>query len=114
MHALWRAGDADALWERMARDMQRKYPGLYRRINVERNDAWLPEVEARLGRLTDFGICTPPKRHCDSDNVIATTSGRSIAGLRMSPRSPPVNVTTRTCAPVAGRRFPPMRAQNSP
>lgn len=48
LHALWRAGDADALWERMARDMQRKYPGLYRRINVERNDAWLPEVEARL------------------------------------------------------------------
>ena len=48
LHALWRAGDAAALWDRMARDMQRKYPRLYRRINVERNDAWLPDVEARL------------------------------------------------------------------
>ena len=45
LHALWRAGDAAALWDRMARDMQRKYPRLYRRINVERNDAWLPDVE---------------------------------------------------------------------
>src|SRR4051794_15424506 len=29
----------------------------------------------------------------------ATISGRSIAGLRMSPRSPPVHVTTRTSTP---------------
>src|SRR5690606_37652053 len=48
LHALWRAGDASALWDRMAREMQRKYPRLYERINVERNEAWLPRIEARL------------------------------------------------------------------
>lgn len=32
-------------------------------------------LEEGRARLTDFGICTPPKRHCDDDNVIATTSG---------------------------------------
>ena len=48
LHALWRAGDARALWERMAADMRREYPKLYQRINVERNDAWLPVVESRL------------------------------------------------------------------
>lgn len=48
LHALWRAGDAAALWDRMAREMQRKYPRLYERINVERNEAWLPRIEARL------------------------------------------------------------------
>ena len=48
LHALWRAGDAAALWDRMARDMQHKYPRLYERINVERNEAWLPAIEARL------------------------------------------------------------------
>ncbi len=48
LHALWRAGDADAMWEHLGVDMQRDYPRLYRRINVERNAAWLPVVERRL------------------------------------------------------------------
>lgn len=48
LHALWRAGDAATLWQRMAADMRRDYPKLYRRINVARNDAWLPVVESRL------------------------------------------------------------------
>lgn len=48
LHALWRAGDAAALWDRMAADMRREYPKLYQRINVDRNDAWLPVVESRL------------------------------------------------------------------
>lgn len=48
LHALWRAGDADAMWRRLAAEMQRDYPRLYRRIDVERNIAWLPKVERRL------------------------------------------------------------------
>lgn len=48
LHALWRRGDAGALWNGMAKKMQLAYPALYRRINVERNDRWLPEVEQYL------------------------------------------------------------------
>lgn len=48
LHDAWRAGDADTLWNEMALEMRRRYPQLYRRINVERNDAWLPEIEQRL------------------------------------------------------------------
>ena len=48
LHADWRAGDADALWEQMAVEMRREYPQLYQRINVARNDAWVPKVEQRL------------------------------------------------------------------
>ena len=48
LHAAWRAGDANALWNDMASDMRRDYPALYQRINVERNDAWLPKLEQRL------------------------------------------------------------------
>lgn len=48
LHAVWRAGDAATLWGEMAADMQRKYPQLYRHVNVERNDAWLPTIERRL------------------------------------------------------------------
>ena len=48
LHAAWRNGDAEALWEGMAADMRREFPDLYRRINVERNAAWVPKLEAKL------------------------------------------------------------------
>jgi uncharacterized protein YbaP (TraB family) len=48
LHAAWRTGDAATLWNVMARQMQRDYPKLYRHIDVERNDAWLPKIEQRL------------------------------------------------------------------
>lgn len=50
LHAHWRAGDADAIWSGMGEDMRQRYPDLYRHINVERNDAWLPEIEAMLAQ----------------------------------------------------------------
>ncbi len=48
LHEAWRNGDADAIWNEMAVDMQSRYPNLYRRINVERNDAWVPKIAAML------------------------------------------------------------------
>lgn len=48
LHADWRAGRVDALWDGMAAEMRNDYPALYQRINVDRNDAWLPELAARL------------------------------------------------------------------
>ncbi|MFS8063232.1 MAG: TraB/GumN family protein [Luteimonas sp.] len=48
LHSAWRAGDAATLWNGMATDMKRQYPQLYRHINVERNDAWVPKLEQRL------------------------------------------------------------------
>ena len=48
LHAAWRAGDVDALLEGTVAEMRRDFPALYRAINVERNDAWLPKLEARL------------------------------------------------------------------
>ncbi|WDS36434.1 TraB/GumN family protein [Pseudoxanthomonas sp.] len=48
LHAAWRAGDVATLRDGLAADMKREYPALYQRINVQRNDAWLPKLEARL------------------------------------------------------------------
>ncbi|HEU4813896.1 MAG TPA: TraB/GumN family protein [Xanthomonadaceae bacterium] len=48
LHADWRAGRAEALWNGLAADMRREYPQLYQRINVDRNQAWLPTLSARL------------------------------------------------------------------
>ncbi|MBW8369119.1 MAG: TraB/GumN family protein [Arenimonas sp.] len=48
MHALWRAGDGEGLFAATAADMKREYPALYQRVNVERNQAWLPRLAAML------------------------------------------------------------------
>ena len=48
LHNAWRAGDADSLWNEMAVEMKREFPDLYQRINVARNDAWVPKIEQRL------------------------------------------------------------------
>jgi uncharacterized protein YbaP (TraB family) len=49
LHAAWRRGDVAMLWDDMAVTMRREYPALYQRINVDRNDTWIPKIEQRLG-----------------------------------------------------------------
>lgn len=48
MHALWRAGDAEALYAATGAEMKAEYPDLYQRINTDRNRAWLPRLKALL------------------------------------------------------------------
>lgn len=48
MHASWRAGDVAKLDAEMRAEMARKTPESYRLLDVERNQAWLPQVEKRL------------------------------------------------------------------
>lgn len=48
LHAAWRAGDVEAILEATVAEMRRDFPALYQAINVDRNDAWLPKLEARL------------------------------------------------------------------
>jgi uncharacterized protein YbaP (TraB family) len=48
LHASWRRGDAGAIEATMVRELAEKYADLYRRINVDRNQAWLPKLRAML------------------------------------------------------------------
>jgi uncharacterized protein YbaP (TraB family) len=48
MHALWRAGDAEGLFEETGAELKAKYPGVYKRLNSDRNRAWLPRLRAML------------------------------------------------------------------
>ena len=48
LHGAWRAGDAAFLHERMAAEMRAEFPELYQAINVDRNQAWLPQLVERL------------------------------------------------------------------
>lgn len=70
LHRAWRAGDADRLWRDMAADMKRDYPALYRRINVQRNDAWLPVLERSLARDGDVLVVVGALHLLGEDGVV--------------------------------------------
>ena len=53
LHDSWRRGDAAAIEKAMVQEMAVKYPELYRRIDVERNQAWLPKLRAMLDGEAD-------------------------------------------------------------
>lgn len=53
LHDAWRRGDAEGLWNGMAADMRKQYPRLYRRINVDRNDAWVLKIRRILDQPGD-------------------------------------------------------------
>lgn len=53
LHGYWRSGDGDGMFDEMGAEMRDKYPKLYRRINVDRNRAWLPRLEQILARSGD-------------------------------------------------------------
>jgi uncharacterized protein YbaP (TraB family) len=53
LHALWRAGDAEGLYAATGAEMKRDYPELYQRVNVDRNLAWMPRLQAALDQSQD-------------------------------------------------------------
>lgn len=48
LHDAWRRGDDKLLWTSMATEMRGQYPQLYKRINSDRNDAWVPKLQQHL------------------------------------------------------------------
>ncbi len=48
LHRAWRNGDVRLLSGEMATELKREFPRLYQRINVDRNDAWVPQIRKRL------------------------------------------------------------------
>ena len=78
LHAAWRRGDATMLWEEMAAEMKRDYPRLYQRINVDRNDNWVPKIEKRLtGSSSDDTLVIVGALHLlGSDGVVEKLRAR--------------------------------------
>jgi uncharacterized protein YbaP (TraB family) len=50
LHASWRRGDEKAIEAEMVKELAARYADLYRRINVDRNQAWLPQLRGMLDR----------------------------------------------------------------
>jgi uncharacterized protein len=53
LRRLWKSGDVAGLQRETVTRMRREYPDLYRSVNVERNHAWLPQIQAMLDGETD-------------------------------------------------------------
>jgi uncharacterized protein YbaP (TraB family) len=69
LHAKWRRGDDAALERLMGADMREHYPQLYQRINVDRNNAWLPKVRAMLdGEHEDDALVVVGSLHLLGDD----------------------------------------------
>src|SRR5690606_24008533 len=48
LHDGWRAGDVERLDRDIRAEMAAKSPQSYKLLAVDRNDAWLPQIEKRL------------------------------------------------------------------
>ena len=48
LHSQWRNGDDKALYDELSRELRTDYPTLYRRLDTDRNNAWLPKLRAML------------------------------------------------------------------
>lgn len=53
LHDAWRRGDVDTMLAKVIAEMKREHPRLYQAINVERNDAWVPQLVQKLQAAGD-------------------------------------------------------------
>lgn len=85
LHRQWREGDAQGMWQGMAAEMKAEYPELYRRINVERNDAWVGKIEQRLkaGGEDDTLLVVGALHALGSDGVVEKLKARGYTVERV-------------------------------
>lgn len=73
LHRLWRDGDEPGLTRETIGEFRRKYPQLYARINIARNRAWLPKLQALLdGERSDDTLVVVGSMHLlGEDGLVA-------------------------------------------
>ena len=85
LHALWRAGDAEALFAQTGGEMKAKYPQLYARLNSDRNRAWIPDLRKRLdGPSQDDTLVVVGAMHLlGEDGLVAALKAKGYTVERM-------------------------------
>ena len=107
LHEAWRAGDVDALWNDMGRDMHARFPALYARINTERNDAWLPRLEQMLRQPGDILIIVGALHLIGPDGVVEKLAAKGYTVARVCTACAPAQTSPDgpgSMAPVGGQR----------
>ncbi|KGM53378.1 hypothetical protein N799_08865 [Lysobacter arseniciresistens ZS79] len=70
LHQAWRDGDVEALDVLTRRDMREKTPETYRLLNVERNDRWVPALQAMLDDNGDDALVVVGALHLLGDDGV--------------------------------------------
>lgn len=83
LHGFWRSGDAGAIERGTLAEMRAETPVAYRRINVERNQRWLPQIEAMLRESDDHLLVVGSLHLLGEDGLVAGLRARGIAVERV-------------------------------
>jgi uncharacterized protein len=95
LHDAWLKGDADFIDKRLRAEMAVESPQGYKLLNVDRNDAWVPKLEARL---KDHG----------SDDTLAVVGALHLLGddgvvEKLRAKGYKVERVCSACAPAAAQ-----------
>ena len=83
MRRLWRSGDVDGLHALISEEMD-EYPAVYDRLIVDRNRAWIPQVEAQLADEGDELVIVGAAHLVGPDGVVALLRARGHAVERIA------------------------------
>lgn len=83
IHATWRAGDADGMQELMIEEMVQKTPRMYELINRDRNQRWLPKVEALLASDDDHLVIVGAMHLIGEEGLVQQLGKRGVVVERV-------------------------------
>ena len=83
MHAIWRAGDAAGIQRVTEEQMAEKTPRMFDMLNRERNQRWLPKVEALLGSQDDHLVIVGALHLVGEDGLVHQLGKRGIVVERI-------------------------------
>lgn len=78
LHAAWRGGDVAALQRLAVDEMRAKTPDSYRRLNVERNRAWMPKLRALLAGKDDALVVVGAVHLLGRDGLVAQMKSKGV------------------------------------
>ena len=83
LHADWRSGDANALESELAVKMRDETPTAYQLLLVERNQAWLPKIEAMLTASDDHLVVVGALHLVGEDGMVEQLRQRGYSVERV-------------------------------
>ena len=78
MHAIWRAGDAEGIERISDEKMAQRTPRMFELLNRDRNQRWLPKVEALLASQDDHLVIVGAMHLVGEDGLVAQLGKRGI------------------------------------
>lgn len=83
MHAIWRAGDAAGIERVTDEQMAEKTPRMFEMLNRDRNQRWLPKVEALLASEDDHLVIVGALHLVGEDGLVHQLGKRGIVVERI-------------------------------